>query len=161
MSSNEAQPQPTKNDLPAVWDLVIKDMRERDQVGIRKYGTRLQPHNGRDVLKDAYQEALDLAVYLRQAIFERDGETAAPELSDVPDGPVFSTDMGQAWQALGENIRIIYPLSEDDEEELHLVATAEGIILDRVNFTDGTVTATTCLPVDGLNDLLVEEDEVC
>jgi hypothetical protein len=32
----------------------------------------LQPHNGRDCLMDAYQEALDLAMYLRQAIFERD-----------------------------------------------------------------------------------------
>ena len=39
-----------------------------------KYGVGLQPHNGRDVLRDAYEEALDLCVYLRQAIFERDGK---------------------------------------------------------------------------------------
>lgn len=31
----------------------------------------LQAHNGRDPLVDAYQEALDLVVYLRQAIEER------------------------------------------------------------------------------------------
>lgn len=66
------QPEPVKNDLPAVWDLVVADMTVRDQAGLKKYGTRLQPDNGRDVLRDAYEEALDLAVYLRQALFERD-----------------------------------------------------------------------------------------
>lgn len=67
------QPEPVKNDHPAVWDLVIEDMRRRDHVGLQRYGTRLQPHNGRDALKDAYAEILDLAVYLRQEICEREG----------------------------------------------------------------------------------------
>ena len=49
-------------------------MEERRQVGIERYGTPLQPNNGRDALVDAYQEALDLACYLRQSIAERDGE---------------------------------------------------------------------------------------
>ena len=68
----ENQSEPIPNDLPAVWDLVIEDMRSRDAVGTRRYGVRLQPFNGRDALVDAYQEALDLVVYLRTAIFERD-----------------------------------------------------------------------------------------
>ena len=67
------QPPPQENALPAVWDLVIGDMRDRDIIGRDRYGTALQPHNGRDALIDAYQEALDLCVYLRQAIYERDG----------------------------------------------------------------------------------------
>lgn len=58
----------------AVWDLVLADMAARDKLGKSRYGTRLHPHNGRDVLKDAYEEALDLAVYLRQALYERDGK---------------------------------------------------------------------------------------
>lgn len=62
---------------PAVWDLVIEDMRERDRSGEAKYGTRLYPGNGRDALVDAYQEALDLAVYLRQAI--EDARAPRPE----------------------------------------------------------------------------------
>ncbi len=53
------------------WKLVIKDMEERRLHGIEKYGTALQAHNGRDPLIDAYQEALDLCVYLRQALEER------------------------------------------------------------------------------------------
>lgn len=65
------QPPPVKNERPAIWDLVISDMKARDQVGRERYGTPLQPHNGRDALVDAYQEALDLVVYLRQAIEER------------------------------------------------------------------------------------------
>jgi len=57
-----------------MWDLVMEDMRQRDEMGREKYGTRLQPNNGRDPLVDAYQEALDLCVYLRQAIYESRGE---------------------------------------------------------------------------------------
>ena len=53
------------------WRLVIDDMERRRLVGIERYGTVLQPNNGRDALVDAYQEALDLCVYLRQAIEER------------------------------------------------------------------------------------------
>jgi hypothetical protein len=70
------QPPPNPEDAskPAVWPLVIVDMCERDRVGRARYGTPLQPNNGRDALKDAYQEALDLAAYLRQAIYERDGK---------------------------------------------------------------------------------------
>jgi hypothetical protein len=53
--------------------MVIADIEARRQVGIGRYGTALQPHNGRDALRDAYEESLDLACYLRQAIAERDG----------------------------------------------------------------------------------------
>ena len=71
---NEHQPDPTRNAHPAVWPLVITDMAARDKLGRQRYGTPLQPFNGRDALIDAYQEALDLTVYLRQAIYERDGK---------------------------------------------------------------------------------------
>lgn len=65
------QSSPHSNSGPSVWDLVMQDMRDRDVMGRRKYGVPVQPHNGRDALIDAYQEALDLVVYLRQAIEER------------------------------------------------------------------------------------------
>ena len=74
MGLNEKEPQPSQNDLPAVWDLVKLDIAERDAIGEKRYGTRLQPFNGRDVLVDCYQEALDLVVYLRQVIYERDNK---------------------------------------------------------------------------------------
>lgn len=55
MGLNDPQPAPKPNANPAVWDLVLIDMIERDTAGTEKYGTRLQPHNGRDFLVDAYQ----------------------------------------------------------------------------------------------------------
>lgn len=73
---NTEQPAPTPNDSPAIWQLVIADMHARDQLGRARYGTPLQAHNGRDALRDAYEEALDLVVYLRQEIAERDGQPA-------------------------------------------------------------------------------------
>lgn len=66
------QPPPVaRRDRPGIWELVIEDMRDRDAVGRERYGTPLQAGNGRNALVDAYQEALDLAVYLRQEIEER------------------------------------------------------------------------------------------
>lgn len=73
MAITDEQVEPTPNDWPPVRPLVLTDMTSKDMAGRVKYGTPLQPHNGRDALVDAYQEALDLVVYLRQAIFERDG----------------------------------------------------------------------------------------
>jgi len=66
------QPVPIPNNRPAAWGLVMDDMNERNAFGVAKYGTPLQGFNGRDALKDAYEEALDLCVYLRTAIYERD-----------------------------------------------------------------------------------------
>ena len=64
------QPAPKPNAGTPIWELVIADMRERDRIGRKRYGTPLQAHNGRDALQDAYEEILDTAVYLRQAIEE-------------------------------------------------------------------------------------------
>lgn len=76
MSNVQPEPSPTanKDDLPSVWNLVIEDMIRRDSFGFEKYHMHLQPFNGRDALKDAYQEALDMVVYLRQLLYERDGK---------------------------------------------------------------------------------------
>jgi predicted HAD superfamily Cof-like phosphohydrolase len=46
-------------------------MKSRDAGGRERYGVPLQAFNGREALVDAYQEALDLVVYLRQEIEER------------------------------------------------------------------------------------------
>lgn len=67
----EEQPMPEPNDRRAIQDMVIEDVQTRKQVGIQRYGTALQAFNGRDALRDAYEEALDLAIYLRQVIEER------------------------------------------------------------------------------------------
>ena len=68
-----SQPAPKQNALPAVWDLVVADMVARDHLGAERYGTRLQPMNGRDAMRDLYEELLDACVYARQMLYERDG----------------------------------------------------------------------------------------
>lgn len=91
----DAQAMPVKNDHPCVQDLVIADLRAaigqaddfgqllvdtrviddieaRKAIGLAKYGTLLQPFNGRNAYVDAYQEALDLAQYFKQIELEGD-----------------------------------------------------------------------------------------
>lgn len=68
----DSQPLPTINDSPDVQSAVIADIKARREIGIKRYGTALQPFNGRDALLDAYEEAIDLAMYLKQALIERE-----------------------------------------------------------------------------------------
>lgn len=59
---------------PVIHDLVTQDITDRKAFGVRKYGLPLQAHNGRDALVDLYQELLDACCYIRQTIYERDGQ---------------------------------------------------------------------------------------
>jgi hypothetical protein len=76
--SDAATPQPPpQSGRQKVLDGVVSDLVHRSIVGKAKYGTYLETHNGRDALMDAYQEALDLCMYLKQAIMEREENTLA------------------------------------------------------------------------------------
>jgi hypothetical protein len=59
--------------MKTIFEMVIEDLHGRDKIGEASYGGPMLAHDGRDSLIDAYQEALDLALYLRKAIAERDG----------------------------------------------------------------------------------------
>jgi hypothetical protein len=54
----------------SIQEMVRKDLLHREQLGIARYGTPLYPYNGRVAVLDAYEECLDMAVYLRQALAE-------------------------------------------------------------------------------------------
>ena len=59
-----------------ITKLVQEDLEQRAVVGTAKYGARLtvgEPcHNGQSALQNAYEEVLDLAVYLRKAITDKE-----------------------------------------------------------------------------------------
>lgn len=102
-----SQPPPQKTDTPEVWPLVIADVRAgvyavlphwaeriatemqaRHDFGRAKYGVGLQVENGRDPLRDALDEALDLCVYTRQQ-YEKTGRK--DDLSLHQDAVVFAS----------------------------------------------------------------------
>lgn len=120
-SLNDPEPAPVKNEYVEVWPRIIKrleqtltytplgrtklvlqlmrqDMLERHEQGVAKYGVGLQPFNGRDALKDAYQEALDCMVYVMQAHIESPGEATsvafkrAAELAEQLRGLLYARD---------------------------------------------------------------------
>lgn len=62
---------------PEVFPLLVADIEARRAKGIATYGEPLRAWNGRSSLLDAYQEALDLAAYLRQVLAEQDEEASA------------------------------------------------------------------------------------
>lgn len=78
------QPPPQKNEGRPIWLKVIADveeaagenhpviasMRARHEMGIRKYGTPLQAHNGRNPFQDLFEEVLDALAYATQVLEE-------------------------------------------------------------------------------------------
>ncbi|MGL4756583.1 MAG: hypothetical protein ACRCXB_29860 [Aeromonadaceae bacterium] len=75
-SIEDAQPATAKQPAPngsgnPILGMVLADLTNRALEGKEKYGEPLKAHNGRNALWDAYQEALDLAMHLRQAIEEQ------------------------------------------------------------------------------------------
>ncbi len=93
-----AQPQPTRRD---VLPLVVEDLHARVAKGTAEYGEPLRTFNGRDALRDAYEEALDLALYLRQEMEER--ETALAGALPPDSYPDFPSGDPLAVTAVGEN----------------------------------------------------------
>lgn len=76
VSLEDAQPATAKQPAPSgkgdpILGMVLADLTNRALEGREKYGEALKANNGRNALWDAYQEALDLAMYLRQAIEEQ------------------------------------------------------------------------------------------
>lgn len=67
----DSEPEPKPGKI-RILDLVLSDLKGRAESGRIRYGTYLESFNGRDSLMDAYQEALDLVMYLKQALIERD-----------------------------------------------------------------------------------------
>lgn len=73
--SEPTKTRPGDQPLPAggrecVQDALIADIQQRRELGIQRYGSPLMTHNGRDAVRDALEEAVDLAVYLKQVELE-------------------------------------------------------------------------------------------
>lgn len=66
---NDSQQTPVLNHQP-IADLICENINRRAEHGQRKYGIKLQAHNGCNALLDAYEEALDLCHYLKQRLVE-------------------------------------------------------------------------------------------
>lgn len=104
------QPLPETSDRPFVQHAVIRDIEERIEVGVERYGTPLQPMNGRDTMLDAYEEALDLAVYLRSVRYERQEiqgrlQGALSVVGTLLDGVnVTREQLGQAYEQIESSI---------------------------------------------------------
>lgn len=59
-----------------VFEAVSCDLKLRDKIGRDTYGGDLNPHDSsRDWLQSAYEEALDLCVYLKAELIKR-GQTS-------------------------------------------------------------------------------------
>lgn len=74
MDANKPEPAPIGTGRE-ITPLVIEDLKNRSEMGAKKYGETLHARNGRNAIVDLYQELLDAIQYLRQQLEEN---TKAP-----------------------------------------------------------------------------------
>lgn len=67
----------------SIFDEVKKDFDKRDAIGYEQWKKELMPDDNIDWLQNAYEEALDLCVYLKGLLLKRDSadrrNTVAPQ----------------------------------------------------------------------------------
>jgi hypothetical protein len=85
------QPMPVPNGQPDIQSMVLADLEARRKVGIARYATGLQPFNGRDMMRDLYEELIDATVYVKGVMVERDTPALVHEVDGIlfmewPDG---------------------------------------------------------------------------
>lgn len=68
----EPEPIRSRQNAPSMHDQVINELVRRKYHGMTKYETILQGFNGRNSLRDALEEILDLSVYLQQKLYEEE-----------------------------------------------------------------------------------------
>jgi len=132
------QPAPVANGHTPIVDLVVADMQARKEHGIATYGMPLQPFNGRNAAGDAYDEALDLAFYLRQHIEEQ--RTLAPLLAELiraaraacldPEVPGYPKSIARLGEAIGRYAQAhektgLPPIPDANEGYVHR-STSDG-----------------------------------
>ena len=93
-------------DRIAVTNKVIMDMAARSEVGRLKYGEVLTTNNGRNMLRDAYEEALDLTQYLKGELMEKEQFCFKIKeiLDDMARHPSIPTYAYEAGRKIGELI---------------------------------------------------------
>lgn len=120
----DSQAMPTPNHHVDIQTLVIQELEARRELGIERYGTALQPFNGRDALQDLYEELMDGMVYIRQELEERDlRDGAFKSLLHAAD------TFRMAWHASGEDGD--GPVSRAAAADLFAVMDELNKLLDR------------------------------
>ena len=132
-------------------DMVMQDIANRKQVGIDTYGKALSPFNGRSSLIDAYEEALDLTMYLANQLREEEqlatmawDRAVAYQDAVYADSTIsssFADDMADALRLLStrfekpSHIQQIRDIQNErlDREEVETKSNPNASNLDAVN----------------------------
>jgi len=69
------------------WGEVVKDMLDRNEFGAKKYNKYLDLDTDEDMMQHAYEEALDLAVYLKTLIMQRQEKSLSLQLKEAFNQP--------------------------------------------------------------------------
>lgn len=66
--------------MRSVFEELIKDIQARNEKGRETYGVEMNPFDGRNSLRDAYEEILDCAAYLKKCLMETEEEEVLEEI---------------------------------------------------------------------------------
>jgi len=112
----DSQAMPVPNGHTDIQTLVIRELEQRRQLGIERYGTALQPFNGRDGLQDLYEELMDGMVYVRQEIEER--KLRSDALAELLDAAEVLRATWRSGGELGAGVECFFAIIDELDELL-------------------------------------------
>lgn len=121
------QPPPKTNGSRPIVDLVVEDLQARKEFGLRKYGTPLQAHNGRDALMDLFQELLDAVLYCKQLIVERDTHNKTETTTDTFSAEDYQNKLLLLKNTMNPVIRSLLTTGSYDRDDCVLFSTKPDI----------------------------------
>lgn len=111
-------------ELVAVLQLLIEDCQIRMEMGLKKYGVALETFNGRNALRDEYQEQFDTVQYSVQQMLEVKERLVGCQYEPLPFSAViaFCGVRGVGKTTLAEGIKKIAELDYEDLIEGEVVS---------------------------------------
>jgi len=142
---SQKEPPPIKNENPLIRDLILQDLahpkivhpvqqavhqllvddvKGRAEYGYNKHKMYLQPFNGRNALKDSYQEVMDLVYYIRQALYE---ETQSSGLVVTKETDFFKSGLMAVYVGvLDAALKIRFMIKAKDKNGKSNINTGDG-----------------------------------
>lgn len=114
---------PSSSDAATGIELIVcKDIAERQRFGLAKYGTTVadNPLPLRNWLRHAYEEALDLPIYLRRAIAEIEEKKPESDAANIPT-PETDAEAFEIYNSQCPELRVAVPLDVSRSLERRLI----------------------------------------
>lgn len=126
------QPLPTKGQMN-VQEVLSKALLERMQYGIDKYGSPLETFNGRDPVRDVWEELLDALTYMTQVRLERGDVLPGMEPTDKVQTAALTLPVVRCTACGGVRSQSAYDVAEKLQRQSWILSALRRLVANNTS----------------------------